>query len=66
MMKTDAGRPCETEASCDEAVTVGATPFNVVRLRLLMKEREDAVNRLVELDYAIWNLEELFRAGTPE
>jgi hypothetical protein len=33
------------------------------QLRLLMKEQEDMVSRLVELDYAIWELEELFRTG---
>lgn len=35
------------------------------QLRLLMKEREGVVSRLVELDYAIWTLEEFFRAGIP-
>ncbi len=34
------------------------------RLRSLMRQREGLVNRLVELDYAIWILEEFFRTGS--
>ncbi|MDG6983741.1 MAG: hypothetical protein JRN28_04250 [Nitrososphaerota archaeon] len=33
-------------------------------LRLLLKEREATVAKLVDLDYAIWALEECFR-GEP-
>jgi hypothetical protein len=29
-----------------------------------MQDREDVVRRLVDLDYAIWVLEEYFRSGT--
>ena len=35
--------------------------IEAVQLRLLMKEREEAVTKLVELDYTIWVLEEFFR-----
>ncbi len=31
------------------------------KLRLLMKEREDVASRLVEIDYEIWALEEIYR-----
>ncbi len=35
--------------------------FRRAQLRLLMKEREDVASKLVDLDYSIWVLEELFR-----
>ncbi len=34
------------------------------RLKVLMREREDLVGRLMEIDFAIWVLEESFRAGS--
>ena len=51
------GAPEETTPSEESG------PFKKVQLRLLMKEREGVVLRLVELDYTIWTLEEFFRAG---
>ncbi len=53
------------EEAPEETIPGASTTFKKVQLRLLMKEREDVVSRLVELDYAIWTLEEHFRAGNP-
>jgi hypothetical protein len=46
--------PDETHAGASKSSKSG-------KLRLLMKEREDVASRLVELDYLIWALEEIFR-----
>jgi hypothetical protein len=35
-----------------------------LKLRRLMKEREEVVTRLVKLDYKIWILEEFLRKGS--
>jgi hypothetical protein len=37
--------------------------FRLVQLRLLMKDREEVISNLVQLDYSIWVLEEFFRAN---
>jgi hypothetical protein len=55
----------QIEDAPEETIPGASTTFKKVQLRLLMKEREDVVSRLVELDYAIWILEELFREGDP-
>ena len=49
----------------EETIPGASATFKKVQLRLLMKEREHAVSKLVELDYTIWTLEEFFRAGNP-
>ncbi|MDA4126246.1 MAG: hypothetical protein OK452_03445 [Thaumarchaeota archaeon] len=46
--------PDETHAAASKSSKSG-------KLRLLMKEREDVVSRLVVLDYRIWVLEEIYR-----
>jgi hypothetical protein len=56
----DAG---QIEDAPEETIPGASATFKKVQLRLLMKEREYVVSRLVELDYAIWTLEEHFRAG---
>lgn len=43
-------------------VSGSSRAFRDVHLRLLMKEREDLLAKLVEVEYAIWELEECFRA----
>jgi hypothetical protein len=53
------------EIPFEDAVTDAADSVKMVHLRLLMKEREDAFLRIVDLDYAIWILEEYFRTGAP-
>jgi hypothetical protein len=53
----------QIEDAPEETIPGASATFKKVQLRLLMKEREDVVSRLVELDYAIWALEEHFRAG---
>jgi hypothetical protein len=55
----------QVEDAPEETIPGASATFKKVQLRLLMKEREDVVSRLVELDYAIWILEEYFRAGNP-
>jgi hypothetical protein len=55
----------QIEDAPEETIPGASATFKKVQLRLLMKEREDVVSRLVELDYAIWTLEEHFRAGGP-
>jgi hypothetical protein len=55
-------------------VVLGETPegvipeasksFREVQLRLLLKEREDLMQKLVELDYSIMALEECFRSDS--
>ncbi len=65
-MKATQARRSPLEEIFDETASEDSKYFNLVHLRLLMKEREDVVNRLVELDYAIWILEEHFRTGTQE
>ena len=55
----------ELEDAPEETIPEASVSFKKVQLRLLMKEREDVVSKLVELDYAIWTLEEFFRAGSP-
>lgn len=54
----------QVEAPPEEANAEASKSFKAVQLRLLMKEREDVVARLVELDYTIWTLEEFFRTGS--
>ncbi len=49
----------------DVAEVVAEEADKSARLRSLMRQREGLVNRLVELDYSIWVLEEFFRAGSP-
>lgn len=53
----------EPEDAPEETITEATGSFKKVQLRLLMKEREEVVSKLVELDYTIWALEEYFRAG---
>jgi len=53
----------QIEDAPEETIPGVSAAFKKVQLRLLMKEREDVVSRLVELDYAIWTLEEHLRAG---
>lgn len=55
-------RTVEADAP-EETLPEASRSFKLVQLRLLMKEREDIVARLVELDYNIWVLEEFFRAN---
>lgn len=55
----------QAEDAPEETVHGGSVTFKRAQLRLLMKEREDVASRLVELDYSIWAIEELFRAGNP-
>jgi hypothetical protein len=43
-----------------ESLPEASSSFREVRLRLLMKEREDELSKLVELDYSIWSLETTF------
>lgn len=57
-------KPREVEDAPEETLPEASNSFKKVQLRLLMKEREDVVRRLVELDYTIWVLEEFFRAGS--
>jgi hypothetical protein len=40
-----------------------APPIRAFRLKLLMKERELAAEKLIKIDFAIWTLEEFFRKG---
>ncbi|HEV2138530.1 MAG TPA: hypothetical protein VGR53_06780 [Nitrososphaerales archaeon] len=49
------------EVAPDETHAAASKSFKSVELRLLMKEREDVVSRLVALDYRIWVLEEIYR-----
>lgn len=51
------GAPAETDPEAPAS-------FRKVQLRLLMKEREGVVSRLVELDYTVWTLK-FFMAGIP-
>jgi len=53
----------ERDASPEEAVEEATKSFNAVHLRLLMKEREDVMKQMLELDWQIWKLEEGFRTG---
>jgi hypothetical protein len=53
------------EEAPEETLPEVSKSFKKVQLRLLMKEREAVVARLVELDYSIWVMEEFFRSGTP-
>ena len=55
----------EVEDAPEETIPGASATFKTVQLRLLMKEREDVVSKLVELDYKIWTLEEYFREGAP-
>ena len=55
----------EVEDAPEETIPGASTTFKKAHLRLLMKEREDVVSKLVELDYTIWTLEEFFRAAHP-
>jgi hypothetical protein len=47
-----------------ESIPEASMTFREVHLKLLMKEREDTLSRLVDLDYALWALEEHFRRKT--
>ena len=49
----------------EEVIPEASRSFKTVQLQLLMKEREEAAAKLVELDYTIWVLEEYFRGGSP-
>ncbi len=51
------------EVAPEETNPAVSKSFKAVQLRLLMKEREDEVRKLVQLDYDIWVLEEFFRSG---
>jgi hypothetical protein len=51
------------DVSPEEALGEASKTFNAVHLRLLMKEREDILKRMLELDWEIWKLEECFRTG---
>jgi hypothetical protein len=46
----------------DECESENSTLFKSVRLRLLMKEREDVARALMNLDFSIWVLEEQLRS----
>ena len=58
----EASQGVEHVAEAEVPETSG--PFKKVYLRLLMREREEAVMKLVDLDFKIWTIEEFFRAGT--
>ncbi len=57
MKETRTSPPTYAEVVAEEA-------DKSARLRSLMKQREGLMNRLVELDYSIWVLEEFFRVGS--
>ncbi len=62
MMKQNGALPTpRAEAAPKDRNMEASRPFRAFHLRLLMKEREGVVNRLVQLDYSIWVLEEFFR-----
>ncbi len=63
MRETTAGVSRPIEVAPEETIPEASKSFKAVQLRLLMKEREDEVQKLVELDYSIWVLEEYFRNG---
>ncbi len=66
MMKQRKAPPLpRAETAPEDSNMEASKPFKTIELRLLMKEREDVVSRLVQLDYSIWVLEEFFRAGCP-
>ena len=46
-----------------ETIYEASNMVKAFQLRLLMKEREDAMAQLVQLDYNIWVLEESFRTA---
>jgi hypothetical protein len=52
------------DVSPEETIPEASRSFKAVQLRLLMKEREDQVMKLVDLDYSIWVLEEYFRCDS--
>ena len=52
------------EVAPEETIPEAAKSFKEVRLRLLMEEREDIFEKLIQLDYDIWVLEEFFRGGS--
>ncbi len=63
-MKTKQARAARLiEVAPEETDPDASRSFRKVQLRLLLKEREDVVSRLVNLDDTIWTLEEYFRAG---
>ncbi len=64
MTKSDTG-PRAIEVAPDETDTEASRSFKTLQLRLLMKEREDQVLKLVDLDYSIWVLEEYLRGKPP-
>lgn len=66
-MRRDVRTRAETEEGApEEADGEASRSFKAVQLRLLMKEREVEVQKLVELDYSIWAIEEFFRVtGAP-
>ena len=43
-----------------------ARSFKEYRLRTIMKQREEIVARLIDLDFEVWVLEEFFRCGGGE
>ncbi|HLQ06947.1 MAG TPA: hypothetical protein VK126_04270 [Nitrososphaerales archaeon] len=51
----------EREIALDETHAGATKSFKSGKLRLLMQEREGVASRLVELDYMIWALEEIYR-----
>lgn len=65
-MRLKLKEPDSAEDAPEESIHGATTTFKKVQLRLLMQEREDAVSKLVKLDYTIWTLEECFRAGGGE
>ena len=46
-----------------ETIYEASSLVKALQLRLLMKQREDAMAELVRLDYNIWVLEESFRTS---
>jgi len=65
MMKHSRAIPTpRAEVAPEDSNMEASKSFKAVTLRLLMKEREDVVNQLVQLDYSIWVLEEFFRSGS--
>jgi hypothetical protein len=65
-MKASQVRGTDTlEVFPEEDIPEASRSFKTVQLRLLMKERENQVKKLVDLDYSIWVLEEFFRSGNP-
>lgn len=55
-METSRLKPAPVELATEEIPGEPSRSSKEARLRLLMKEREGVVSKLVELDYSIWVL----------